>query len=54
MEWNSLRRIKSAFKHQEPDRTPIFEYALLRPQGRRRTDKPHSTGQLSCVQILGG
>ena len=29
MEWNSRSRIEAAFKHQEPDRTPIFEYVLL-------------------------
>lgn len=29
MEWDSRSRIEAAFKHQEPDRTPIFEYVLI-------------------------
>ncbi len=29
MEWTSRKRIEAAFRHQEPDRTPIFEYVLL-------------------------
>lgn len=29
MKWNSRSRIEAAFAHEQPDRTPIFEYVLL-------------------------
>lgn len=38
----SRQRIKAALKHQEPDRTPIFEYVLLSPLADIFLDRPYA------------
>ncbi|MBE3131591.1 MAG: hypothetical protein IMZ54_12875, partial [Acidobacteria bacterium] len=43
----SRERVKAAFDHREPDRTPIFEYVLLPPVAERILGRPF-------VEYLGG
>jgi uroporphyrinogen-III decarboxylase len=36
----SRERVEAAFRHQEPDRTPIFEYVLLTPVAQQLLGRP--------------
>jgi hypothetical protein len=43
----SRERVEAAFRHREPDRTPIFEYILLPPLAERLLKRPF-------IEYLGG
>jgi len=56
MEMTSRQRVEAALRHQEPDRTPFFEYVLLSPLadqflGRRYAGDPANWA--ACVEALG-
>lgn len=38
---NSRQRVEAAFRHEQPDRTPIFEYVLLSPVADRVLGRPY-------------
>jgi len=43
----SRQRVEASFKHQEPDRTPVFEYVLLPPVAEKILGRPF-------IEYLGG
>lgn len=59
MKWTSRSRIEAAFKHQEPDRTPIFEYVLLGSRAEDILGRPfpnytgHMKGWLARAEEAG-
>jgi uroporphyrinogen decarboxylase len=42
MPMTSRQRIEAALRHQEPDRTPMFEYVLLSPVADRLLGRPYA------------
>ncbi|MBN1346726.1 MAG: hypothetical protein JXQ73_28810 [Phycisphaerae bacterium] len=48
----SRQRIEAALRHQEPDRTPIFEYVLLSPVADKLLGRPYSVDESHWPSVL--